>query len=514
MEAETVLRMIEEFAANSPRALVMEDGAVVFDLATARYSVAAEQGKCLLHLWSAERNAVRRVIGAERKADVLRLTVQRFGKPHPTTLELCRSADRRTPSARKRARSAYEQLLRRALERCLPGFTLEKISSAMDLERSFSPVYTRALLRRGNAALAVLGVNAQETQASIDAALTFGILWLDHCRARQERAHVEGLALFVPPGSSTVVRERMAHLDDAIAKWRLYELAERHGDSIEIDCHDRGNITTRLVRWVDNRVVEERFAAAIARLRGLLPEVEVAVLSAAEAAFRLRGLEFARARLAPDSSSFRHTEEIVFGLGGSETRLDDGTEERFALMLRQLAASRRPKGSRTDPLWRAAPERWLESLLARDVSAINPRLDPDCAYSQVPAFSASDRAMIDVLSITREGRLAVIELKAEEDIHLPLQGVDYWARVVWHQQRGEFEKFGYFPGRQLSREKPLLLLVAPALQVHPATDTLLRYLSPEIECELVGIDERWREEMRVVFRKRREQGRAAGAGRE
>jgi hypothetical protein len=46
------------------------------------------------------------------------------------------------------------------------------------------------------------------------------------------------------------------------------------------------------------------------------------------------------------------------------------------------------------------------------------------------------------------------------------------------------------------------MLVAPALHVHPATDTILQYFSPEIEWELVGIDERWREELRVVFRKR------------
>ena len=54
--------------------------------------------------------------------------------------------------------------------------------------------------------------------------------------------------------------------------------------------------------------------------------------------------------------------------------------------------------------------------------------------------------MIDVLALTHENRLAVIELKADEDIHLPLQGVDYWSRVAWHQERGEFRKFGYFPG--------------------------------------------------------------------
>jgi hypothetical protein len=40
--------------------------------------------------------------------------------------------------------------------------------------------------------------------------------------------------------------------------------------------------------------------------------------------------------------------------------------------------------------------------------------------------------------------------------------------------------------------------------VHPTTDTLLRYISSQIEWEFVGIDERWREEVKVVFRKRPE----------
>ena len=147
------------------------------------------------------------------------------------------------------------------------------------------------------------------------------------------------------------------------------------------------------------------------------------------------------------------------------------------------------------------PERWLESLVKTDVSVIDERLETESVYSQVPAFSAADRAMIDVLTLTRDGRLAVVELKADEDIHLPLQGLDYWARVQWHHERGEFLKFGYFGGRELSPLPPLLFLVAPALRVHPATDTILRYISPEIEWAFAGIDERWREGVKVIFRK-------------
>ena len=111
--------------------------------------------------------------------------------------------------------------------------------------------------------------------------------------------------------------------------------------------------------------------------------------------------------------------------------------------------------------------------------------------------------MIDVLAATKDGRLTVIELKADEDIHLPMQGLDYWARVHWHHQRGEFNKFGYFAGRELSPLPPKLVLVAPALHVHPATDSLLRYLSPQIDFTLLGVDEHWRDGLKVVFRKRR-----------
>ena len=115
--------------------------------------------------------------------------------------------------------------------------------------------------------------------------------------------------------------------------------------------------------------------------------------------------------------------------------------------------------------------------------------------------------MIDVLTVTREGRLAVLVLKANEDIHLPLQGIDYWSRVAWHRARGEFQKFGYFAGRELSPQPPLLVMVAPALQVHPAADTLLKYISQEIQWTLLGIDERWRKELTVVSRKRPQDSR-------
>ncbi len=507
MTPEALARTVEDFLAGARDAVVLDDGAAVFDLAQAKYSISGERNKCLLHLWSAERNLVRRVLDVEIKHEVLRLAVQRLGQTRPGKLEICRQRDRRTPTARRAARLAYQRSLQRILERHFQPYAASRLTTSADLERSFGPTYARGLLRRGQSGFAVLGVNPQESQSSIDAALTFGILWLDACRvAHAGRIVVEGLKLFLPAGTSALTRERMSHLNPDAAKWQLYELENRSGNNEgrprEIELADGGNVRTRLVHWIDQAEALERFSEAIRRVRELMPEVEMGVISAAEVGFRCHGLEFARARLAHQPGTLRSTPEIVFGVGADEKILGEHNADMFHRLVRSVGEVRHSEGPRDHALWRMHSERWLESLVVEDVGEVDERLDAGCLYSQVPAFSAADRAMIDVLTVTREGRLAVVELKADEDIHLPLQGLDYWSRVSWHHARGEFQRFGYFPGRELSTERPLLFLVAPALHVHPATDTLLHYLSPEIEWVVVGIDERWRNGIRTVFRKR------------
>ena len=136
-------------------------------------------------------------------------------------------------------------------------------------------------------------------------------------------------------------------------------------------------------------------------------------------------------------------------MGGSEDALCCGWAvfgrvRPAVALLAALRDARHPYGPRQHPLWRMHPERWLESLAVGDVSVLDERLVSSRLYSQVPAFSALDRAMIDVLTTTRDGRLAVVELKADEDIHLPMQGLDYWSRVECHHARGEFPPLWIF----------------------------------------------------------------------
>jgi hypothetical protein len=107
MTPDQLARLLGEFLAEAPAAVVLEDGVELFDLARARYSVTGEHGACLIHIWSDERNVVRRVHEAEHSKDVLRLEVHRFGQTKYTTLEICRQRDRRTPSQKRSARSSY-----------------------------------------------------------------------------------------------------------------------------------------------------------------------------------------------------------------------------------------------------------------------------------------------------------------------------------------------------------------------------------------------------------------------
>jgi hypothetical protein len=130
---------------------------------------------------------------------------------------------------------------------------------------------------------------------------------------------------------------------------------------------------------------------------------------------------------------------------------------------------------------------------------VDAALDPRFVYAQVFANAGGEHGILDLLTVTRSGRLAIIELKASEHIHLPLQAADYWLRIRRHLH-SEIARYGYFPGVELQQASPLVYLVAPALRFHPTTDELLKYLSSDLEIVRVGLAESWRRGLRIVMR--------------
>ena len=196
---------IEEFLAVHPRAVLLEDGRVLFDFQEAKYTLQQQADRCSLQIWSDERNLTRRIVGISRRKDVLRLSTLRFGQTAPQTLELVAQPDRRTPSVREGTRKRFLPVLERALLRDFPEWKLDPLQTAMDLEKSFGPAYARGVQHRGQQAWAIVAVNAQESPSTIDGILTIGILWLQLCRERAGGKRLfQGLRLIVPSGTAAV----------------------------------------------------------------------------------------------------------------------------------------------------------------------------------------------------------------------------------------------------------------------------------------------------------------------
>lgn len=157
------------------------------------------------------------------------------------------------------------------------------------------------------------------------------------------------------------------------------------------------------------------------------------------------------------------------------------------------------------------PEGELERIVHSNVSALDPALLPEPVYRQAPAIAGCERGVADLLAMDCASRLAVIELKAAQDVHLPLQALDYWIRVRWHARRGDFARRGYFPERAIAPRDPVLYLVAPAFEFHPTTETLLRFLDPAIPVVRLGLGANWRENLKVLFRQGRHEHSATTA---
>src|ERR1700751_1918221 len=154
---EQIAAALEEFLAEPTRAVVLEDGKVLFDMRHAKYKLATEHGRCTLHLWGEERNLVRRVSGTTMRNGTLRLSTHRFGQTKPQTLELVADKDRRrTPSTREATRGEYLRVLERALGRAFPEWKADGFRTAMDLEKIFGPAYARGSLVQGQKAWAVI----------------------------------------------------------------------------------------------------------------------------------------------------------------------------------------------------------------------------------------------------------------------------------------------------------------------------------------------------------------------
>lgn len=479
-----MLAAIQTFLRDCRNPAVLEYGDEIARLIPGEYALETRAGKVWIEVWCKTRSIARRILAIERHSSgALDCTIQCFGgKPGKLSfLDLDR------PQTAHKAlcgiRQSFSEQFRRMLLRQFPGWDISALSSGMDLQRSFSSIYPRARVTRGNQQVAALACPSAQDESAM---LTFALIWLDHVRTQGGPGTQTLLALFFPDTAGSLSAQRLRWLTGKKLEARLFRF-NNHGSAGEVDPRDLGNLETRVSSRYSVPSLNTDLSALLTRLRalngvGCCPELSGAI------SVRCRGVEFAR------------IEDGRILLGIETKREIDASHlqevEQFAAQMSEIhqrPASRMPTSAAP-----ALPERWLESCVRADISLIDPTLLRNPIHSQVLTCAAADRDLIDLLAVSRSGRLAVLELKASEDIYLPLQALDYWMRIAWHAQEGELEHL--FPGIPLDNAPPRLLLVAPAMSFHSSNATILRYLSPQIEVDRVGVNSDWHQALKVVFR--------------
>lgn len=475
--------VIEAFLKSSKQPAVLEPGEELLELAADNYALEIRGSRLTLQAWDRTRNLTRRILTVHEPAGArLELTVERFARREGQMFLLDLARRSGAEMGRRSGRLVFRERFRLFLRRQFPEWNLAEVSAEANLEFSLSPVFPRAFLRHGQHGWAAIACPPDGDAAAV---LSFGLIWLSYLRTREHRVTIQGLAIYVPAGRERPAALRLLCMDLDAAQFELFTYSEEDF-VVRIDSRDHGNLDTRLEpcsRPAPNR--DERWQA-ITSLRG----VERIPKHDGRASLRVRGIEFGELS----------DGELFFGLADRlPAREHHRAEiERLVEELDRVRSADNP--DREHPLYRQYPEAWLESQARCQIETLDALALSEPVYGQVPAFAGGERGILDLLAVERDGRLVVIELKASADLHLPLQALDYWIRVKWHLDRGEFTEKGYFPGMILRPDPPRLLLISPSLEFHPSTETILAYFSPEIEVERIGLAADWRKGLQVMFR--------------
>ena len=445
------------------------------------YELTVAWGKLIFAWWDESRAQSWRVTAYEVDGAGMRLALARGFAHAPLLLTLRDAArgDGREPDRSGRRRD-YRELLARLLTAGRGGARVRRRGAAL------AGGHARLVLERRGEVILAVGAGAGEAPATVDRTVGAGLAWLAEFNARPEAdGRARELWLCLPRGGARTALERLSlltadHLGARLVCFEVDEAGESLAATRPAAQAELLAARPRGLRW-------PRAGAAPGRWRDRILALAPGLVEAREVAggesYAIHGLEFAR-------------------VAGAAQPSDAGLA-RLASLARELAFYRSAEApDRRHPFYRLRAEAWLESLLRRDPGALDPALDGRYVYSQIPAWRGEDRAVIDLLAVTRRRRLVVVEIKAGEDAELPLQGLDYWLRIEQARASGELARRGLFPGVELADLPPRLYLVAPRLRFHRTFAALARCLAPVVEAYRIGINANWRAGVRVVARER------------
>ena len=475
-------------------------GVASFELRRGEWEVRAAPGALFLSYRGARGARVWRVAGWTREGEKLIFdATRRMGAERALVEFIPRASARAGVEAVAEARRIECERLAALACASIPGARIEQARLSAGARRGEPGRYARIILRRGRERVAATGPVAALGPESADAFLTAALLWFaklsDNPRAREAPRK---LCLFAPKKLSEATIERLALLREGLRDAiEAYELDDERQALAPVRAPTLDELLCAPVRLF--RPSGFDLSETARRIVELAPEAIDVVRARRGETLRFNGLAFARVRRLMEG------ERAWFGVEGARKRrvLDEESLPEFLKLVEELIEHRRADAdARGHALFRAAPEAWLEALLRRDVSRLDPglRLAPLHAQFRTSRDASAGARPIDLLALRRDGRLAVIELKVSEDAAFPLQGADYWRRVETHHRAGHIAAARLFGDAEISDEGPLVYLVAPLLRFHRAFQTLARAIRPEVEMYRFDLNEDWRAGVRVARR--------------
>jgi hypothetical protein len=442
-----------------------------------------------------------RILGWEWTGEKLRLQAMRRMGAERAVLELVPRASAKALTATvATARQSRCELLAVAALEMLPRARVERVAVSPGMRRGQPGRYARILLRVGPTRIAVTAVVALGDARNIDSLFSSTLLWLNRLQQKIRPPYVEKLWLCVERPSREAARERHALLRDELRSLiALFEIDDQWQSLSPLTAIKREGLWgKRLARFPP--VKQEALSETAQAIVALAPDAIDVVAARNGETLRYHGLSFARVRRVLGQ------ERVWFGIEGARRRLlvDDSGPD-WDKLFDELTEQRRA-GARDQRhyLYRSAAEAWLESILRRDITRLDPGLIVAPLHAQFRTASGGPAGArpVDLLGLRQDGRLVVIELKASEDREHVFQGVDYWRRVEAHRRRGHIARARLFGRRTISDEPPLVYLVAPTLRFHRTFATLARTIAPDIEIYRFDINENWRAGVRVMRRMR------------
>jgi hypothetical protein len=222
---------------------MIEYGEEITRLTPGQYALELRAGRLWMEVWCETRSISRRILAIDRHAiGVLDCAVQRFGGKSGKLSFLDLDRPQSAHKALCGTRQNFTEQFRRMLSRQFPGWEICTLSCGMDLQRSFSPVFPRARLKRGNQQIAALACADVQDESAM---LTFALIWHHHLCALGGQGTHTSLCLFLPDTAGCLTAHRLRWLTGKMLETRLFRF-NMHGLAGEVDAQDLGNLQTRV----------------------------------------------------------------------------------------------------------------------------------------------------------------------------------------------------------------------------------------------------------------------------